>query len=370
MHVQALLNTPVTIKNVNSGKYLNISSDFSNNGAYFQLWENPSVSRSQFVLIKSSDTGNNQNDLIVLIKCEASGKYVCADNGYMNEGVSIIQWDNPAWKNYQWIVKKCDHNSVSLINLNSQLYLGVKSDEKSNYSSIVQVNGHYSSVQWLIEKVFQPSTQSQQLIVSLPSYWKNNTFLSFTSRYYVIDVSQYLKDIVQEIMNSTCNTRTLGSGRDQIQKAFYSKLIVSSVHRVENYSLFSSFAARVNHLQSYQDPPNYIQVKTEEIPKSSTAFEWMKNSGLNSDMNEKYLWHGTKPEYVQAITEHGSDERVASLSGLFGAGIYFAEYCSKSDQYCTPDSNNEFTILLCRVVLGKQTYFTPNGMTNKKTPRN
>ena len=38
---------------------------------------------------------------------------------------------------------------------------------------------------------------------------------------------------------------------------------------------------------------------------------------------------------------------------MFGAGVYLAESCLKSDEYTQPDGENLFPLLLCRVVLGK-----------------
>ncbi|EFC38991.1 TCCD-inducible-PARP-like domain-containing protein [Naegleria gruberi] len=211
--------------------------------------------------------------------------------------------------------------------------------------------------------------KSKQLNIGLPRYWKRNSFNRFADRYNTVDVTSQLKDIIQEIMNVSSNSKTLGSGRDQLYKMKYSKLVISSVYRIENPSLYSAYKIRENHISSYQDPLNPIQVQTENFTTlKSPAFEWLKSTGLNTSMNEKYLWHGTKHEYVNTISEHGFDERVASLAGLFGAGVYFAEYCSKSDQYSTPDTNGEYYMFLCRVVLGRQIYYTPMGMTNQRRP--
>ncbi|EFC39622.1 TCCD-inducible-PARP-like domain-containing protein [Naegleria gruberi] len=211
-------------------------------------------------------------------------------------------------------------------------------------------------------------SKSKQLNIVLPSYWKRNTFTSYSKRYYIVDVTKYLKNTIQGVIDISCNSTTLGSGRDQQVRMNYSKMVVSSVSRIENASLFTSYKSRMNHLTSYQDPLNSIQVQTEQLAKTSKSFEWMKTVGLNGGMNEKYLWHGTKPEFISSISEHGFDERVASLGGLFGAGVYFAEYCSKSDQYCTPDRNNEYSLFLCRVLLGRQIYYTPKRMTNERRP--
>jgi hypothetical protein len=57
-------------------------------------------------------------------------------------------------------------------------------------------------------------------------------------------------------------------------------------------------------------------------------------------------------DLIKIITEHGFDERVAGLGGLFGAGVYFAEMCSKSDQYCTPNESGILNMFLSRVVFG------------------
>ncbi|VEL31071.1 unnamed protein product [Protopolystoma xenopodis] len=46
--------------------------------------------------------------------------------------------------------------------------------------------------------------------------------------------------------------------------------------------------------------------------------------------NERFLFHGSP--FLQAIVMKGFDERHAYIGGMFGAGIYFAENSSKSNQ--------------------------------------
>lgn len=47
--------------------------------------------------------------------------------------------------------------------------------------------------------------------------------------------------------------------------------------------------------------------------------------------NEKLLFHGSN--FIDNIETNGFDERYAQRNGMFGAGIYFAEHSSKSNQY-------------------------------------
>ncbi|XP_041124125.1 poly [ADP-ribose] polymerase tankyrase-2 isoform X4 [Polyodon spathula] len=81
--------------------------------------------------------------------------------------------------------------------------------------------------------------------------------------------------------------------------------------------------------------------------------------------NERMLFHGSP--FVNAIIHKGFDERHAYIGGMFGAGIYFAENSSKSNQYvygigggtgCPVHKDRSCYIcqrhlLFCRVTLGK-----------------
>ncbi|KAG1652408.1 Tankyrase-1 [Nymphon striatum] len=81
--------------------------------------------------------------------------------------------------------------------------------------------------------------------------------------------------------------------------------------------------------------------------------------------NERMLFHGSP--FINAIVARGFDERHAYIGGMFGAGIYFAENSSKSNQYvygigggsgCPTHKDRSCYIchrqlLLCRVTLGK-----------------
>uniref|UniRef100_A0A0R3WQE0 Poly [ADP-ribose] polymerase n=1 Tax=Hydatigena taeniaeformis TaxID=6205 RepID=A0A0R3WQE0_HYDTA len=81
--------------------------------------------------------------------------------------------------------------------------------------------------------------------------------------------------------------------------------------------------------------------------------------------NERFLFHGSP--FLHSIVTRGFDERHAYIGGMFGAGIYFAENSSKSNQYvygigggtgCPSHRSRSCYIcprqmLLCRVALGR-----------------
>ncbi|KAI5748310.1 hypothetical protein M8J77_024149 [Diaphorina citri] len=81
--------------------------------------------------------------------------------------------------------------------------------------------------------------------------------------------------------------------------------------------------------------------------------------------HERMLFHGSP--FINAIVQKGFDERHAYIGGMFGAGIYFAEHSSKSNQYvygigggtgCPMHKDRSCYVchrhlLMCRVTLGK-----------------
>lgn len=80
------------------------------------------------------------------------------------------------------------------------------------------------------------------------------------------------------------------------------------------------------------------------------------------DINEFYLFHGTKPSAVKAICD---EDFALNLSGtnagtLYGNGLYFAEASSKGDEYANDDKQGIFSglfaLIVCRVACGNLYY--------------
>lgn len=96
---------------------------------------------------------------------------------------------------------------------------------------------------------------------------------------------------------------------------------------------------------------------------------------LDADINETFLFHGTRPMTIPKIVQSGLNERLNGR-GFFGCGTYLAEDMGKADQYVRIDKRylrsgdlaplhkllygedpekhpqDVFYVLLCRVALG------------------
>lgn len=117
----------------------------------------------------------------------------------------------------------------------------------------------------------------------------------------------------------------------------------------------------------------FIRYNISKIQKIRNVKLWERYSHRRREVaeenhnqsNERMLFHGSP--FINAIVQKGFDERHAYIGGMFGAGIYFAEHSSKSNQYiygigggtgCPLHKDRSCYIchrqlLLCRVTLGK-----------------
>jgi len=176
---------------------------------------------------------------------------------------------------------------------------------------------------------------------------------------------------MQALVDGTCRRGTLGIGRDQaFNEVKYNKMVVQRVSLIKNGQLWSQYCTE-RELHAGDD----VGEKLKPVTFDYGMHPWMKGMGLRPELNEFYLWHGTKPDIVDKIAGGGFDERVSyfdadrkQIGGLFGAGVYFAEHCSKSDQYCTPEPfapDGTFYLILARVTMLKF-FWTEKGLKNQR----
>jgi serine/threonine protein kinase/ubiquitin len=180
-------------------------------------------------------------------------------------------------------------------------------------------------------------------VLQVPPYWKNKTGIHFAA-------TNFVRDALQKFMvESSCCPSTRQTR-------------VVSVQRVENESLWQMYQLRRDIFKKY--------CAAQGIHSLSTATNWQpvipSKTEMSTVINEFYLFHGTDLKSAQIICEHGFDERVAKLKGLYGAGSYFAINSCKSHQYSSKDSST-FVMLVCRVVMGSP-YCTSTSHSNQRRP--
>lgn len=76
--------------------------------------------------------------------------------------------------------------------------------------------------------------------------------------------------------------------------------------------------------------------------------------GNEQGVNEKRLFHGTRPDSVEAICKENFDCRLSgSVNGAFyGRGSYFAVNASLSHHYTQADANKSRFMFLAKVLAG------------------
>jgi len=166
--------------------------------------------------------------------------------------------------------------------------------------------------------------------LQVPPYWKNKSGINFVA-------TKFVRDELQKFMvESACCSAT-------------KKTRVESVERVENESLWQMYQLRREILKK--------TCAAQSIRSLTPDTNWQpaipSKADLSTDINEFYLFHGTSSKSARFICEHGFDERVAALDGLYGAGSYFAVNSCKSHQYSDRLKDSPtWVMLVCRVVMG------------------
>lgn len=99
-----------------------------------------------------------------------------------------------------------------------------------------------------------------------------------------------------------------------------------------------------------------VQIKKIERVENKrlfVAYQRYKNDLVDGESTEKFLWHGTKEEYVDSIIRYGFDWRLTEHAA-YGKGCYFAvnaEY-SDSESYATASQDGYKHMFLSYVVAG------------------
>jgi len=225
------------------------------------------------------------------------------------------------------------------------------------------------------EPAFQASIEVYKDLLSLPPYFDEEQVLSTISKSYAVKrealKDQKLKEAFQELMDFTYRKVRTKDRRGDVP----SRLIVQEAIVVKNLPNFVEYMRRREDIRKHckvspsevmlNDLENRSVCKTFANLPSGKQFHriWRDTHNLPVDpidagINEYYLFHGTRPEAANAITE--GDFRLdlagSNAGTLYGRGLYFSESTGKSDEYATEDSRGWCCMLVCRVTLGRILY--------------
>ncbi|XP_028813393.1 protein mono-ADP-ribosyltransferase PARP12-like [Denticeps clupeoides] len=109
-------------------------------------------------------------------------------------------------------------------------------------------------------------------------------------------------------------------------------------------------------------------IRRVQNPSLWRVFQWqkqqMKQRNGGSDVDERYLFHGTDGSLLEAICEQNFDWRMCGVHGShYGKGSYFARDACYSDRYCKSRSSTKVMfvgrVLVGDFVKGNSSYVRP-----------
>ncbi|XP_013388312.1 uncharacterized protein LOC106157264 [Lingula anatina] len=169
---------------------------------------------------------------------------------------------------------------------------------------------------------------------------------------------------VVQLMIQTFDSSKVGQGRDA-HGLTHRRLHITKVQRIENPKLYHRYAGRRREfcLEAVRGEIKALhklrsvrirQVETQRVIQ--TLPNLSRNYDLVEEINECYLFHGTKAEAVEGMLMSGPTEKLGQDTGMFGRGIYCAEKSTKADQYSDPKTARQtqnLQMIIMRVLLGK-----------------
>ncbi|XP_063415772.1 protein mono-ADP-ribosyltransferase PARP14-like [Mytilus trossulus] len=221
--------------------------------------------------------------------------------------------------------------------------------------------------------------------VTCPDYWDafkegmplKQLALGRTQVYNLINipVNDNMYEAIERLTKNTWDPSKIGFGRDAAGLTGYQDIQIIKIERIENINLWMRYGnERTYCFKKVVDQKCKFRNLTQ-LPGSRGVLLTTQHlpsvlqPRLYSEINEVYLFHGTKEENIYSILTDGLDKRLSS-NAMFGSGIYFAESSTKADQYtdCKTDrSMDQKRFFLSRVCLGN-TYIIEEPRSLRKPP--
>ena len=188
----------------------------------------------------------------------------------------------------------------------------------------------------------------------LPGYWRHQDIDEDFNEW--CEVPQRCLAQLQKLLDVTWKGKRIRDRTGQMPTG----LRLVKAHRVENRDLWQKY--RDARKQLAQKRPNGVEPVNmldgdplSGFVKTSEALDPDYLDRLITPLNELYLWHGTSPEGAAGISKDGFRLSHAGAHGLmFGRGAYFAECCSKSDEYASDDKGGLYQGMYALLLLEKR----------------
>lgn len=185
------------------------------------------------------------------------------------------------------------------------------------------------------EDIFPPTNWTKFCSDKSIKEWRANTPSDKFCELVPTDKSTSQK--IEQLVEDTWELNKVGHGKDAVGLG-HSHIKVIKVERIENIHQYESYAGMRSQFFDKAAKqglfPKLEQISNSKGVIGTTAIiDKSLTVNLCGEINEHYLFHGTKMNSIDAILGQGFDFRVAGDNAMFGQAIYFAESSTKADQY-------------------------------------
>lgn len=259
-----------------------------------------------------------------------------------------------------WMMTKDQVEAIR--KLQSAIGSGVESELRE--AAIFAKQADYKSDQQLAQ-MYESAMEQLRKLKRLPAGWEVHDLVGDDAKakmFKKVDITGDSLTLQFQRLFDKTNLGLVTRDRDGAMPRGYKVQKVESVWNVDSWS---SYIGRLDAMTE----------QCKKFPGDAPVADWSRWSGplltdkLGSDIlaaarlpslaagaNEFLMLHGTNPESAHEIAMNSFDMAFACKTGLFGAGIYFAESSSKSDEYVKPNKEGHFPVIMCRVALGRINY--------------
>lgn len=158
----------------------------------------------------------------------------------------------------------------------------------------------------------------------------------------LLDVDSTTYKAVEKLVQSTWQSKKLGHGHDAegLSDLHYTSVKVLKVQRLENIDLYENYCHfraglfnKAGVIGVFEKLSSISQGSKDIFTTNCLEEDSVLKKELYPEINEHFLFHGTKPDTYKKILSQGLDFRMAREYGMFGQGVYLAESSTKADQY-------------------------------------